>query len=665
MKSDACNRRRNGRTALSIAVITTALVLGAGVTGARLIPCLSGFVHDPDGMPVDDADLDFTISATGQRIITPGDNTDGAGFYTVCVLPNVYDVSFAPPPGTRLMGRLMLDVDLSGDHGAELDVVLERGNVVNGVVRGGGIPVGDVDVDVDDVAGGRIYTPDDNSDPVTGEYRVVVPSGLHRFRFEPPPGSRWRGAEVDSIDTSGDVVLDVDLVEGVLLHGSVTGPGGAGAFDVDVDLRDGTTGAKIFVANNATDPLGDYSVAVPTGTFQLRYAPPLGSRLIAVLEDSVSIAADTAKDVQLDAGSLLGVVVRDPDGAAVPDADLDVKVRATGFKVFTPHDRTDAAGRAEAALPAGVYDLVVNPPAGSRLSTVRLDSLVVSTDAEITIDLPEANRVLVVGRVLDGAGAPVPDTVLDAAFVGGDDIDVFDDAAGADGSFAVLLPQGELDLTFAPPRGARLRGLVRTGVVLDGDADLGDVVLETGHQLAVNVRDEDGSPVPGADLDVFDLADGGQVFTPFDDADASGTALAVLASGNFRVVVTPPTGSGLAPTTLEQVTMNADETLDVELGERVTPSGDGPRITVSGPNPFRDEMQLTYSLPTAQDVSLEVYDLRGRLVRVLASGRREIGDHDATWDGRGADGARAPSGTYVLRLSGPGGSHTASITAIR
>jgi flagellar hook assembly protein FlgD len=49
-------------------------------------------------------------------------------------------------------------------------------------------------------------------------------------------------------------------------------------------------------------------------------------------------------------------------------------------------------------------------------------------------------------------------------------------------------------------------------------------------------------------------------------------------------------------------------------------------------------------------VSLDVYDLSGRKIVSLASGRRSEGFHTVVWDGRSASGERVSSGVYLYRL---------------
>jgi len=49
-------------------------------------------------------------------------------------------------------------------------------------------------------------------------------------------------------------------------------------------------------------------------------------------------------------------------------------------------------------------------------------------------------------------------------------------------------------------------------------------------------------------------------------------------------------------------------------------------LTLAGhPNPFSDELQLSFSLPLAQAYTLALYDAQGRLVRQLARGQAEAG----------------------------------------
>jgi hypothetical protein len=68
------------------------------------------------------------------------------------------------------------------------------------------------------------------------------------------------------------------------------------------------------------------------------------------------------------------------------------------------------------------------------------------------------------------------------------------------------------------------------------------------------------------------------------------------------------------------------------------------------PNPFAASTRIGFALPVASRVRLEVYDLLGRRVRTLVNGFYPPGEHEVTWDRRGAGGALASPGLYFYRM---------------
>jgi len=76
----------------------------------------------------------------------------------------------------------------------------------------------------------------------------------------------------------------------------------------------------------------------------------------------------------------------------------------------------------------------------------------------------------------------------------------------------------------------------------------------------------------------------------------------------------------------------------------------GPRLMPPYPNPFNPTTNLVFTLDQPGEVSLTVHGLDGKLVARLCDGLRESGRHAFRWDGRGQDGHRVASGTYVARL---------------
>ncbi len=89
-----------------------------------------------------------------------------------------------------------------------------------------------------------------------------------------------------------------------------------------------------------------------------------------------------------------------------------------------------------------------------------------------------------------------------------------------------------------------------------------------------------------------------------------------------------------------------------------------PRLEAA-PNPFNPATVIKYSLPLAGDVRLSIYDVAGRLVRILVDERVSSGNHTTTWDGRDAAGVEASSGIYFTRLEAGGEVETRKITLVR
>jgi len=92
-----------------------------------------------------------------------------------------------------------------------------------------------------------------------------------------------------------------------------------------------------------------------------------------------------------------------------------------------------------------------------------------------------------------------------------------------------------------------------------------------------------------------------------------------------------------------------------DLQAAPSPTALAPTGLTAQPNPFSD--RTAFSSPAT---TLEIIDLRGRRVRSLS-----IEDGPLAWDGRGADGRRAPAGMYFARGSTPAGGASCRILLLR
>lgn len=71
------------------------------------------------------------------------------------------------------------------------------------------------------------------------------------------------------------------------------------------------------------------------------------------------------------------------------------------------------------------------------------------------------------------------------------------------------------------------------------------------------------------------------------------------------------------------------------------------------PNPFNPETRIVFFVPPAaepQRVTIKIYDLLGRLVRVLFDNEIGPGRYEVIWDGKDSFSRDLPSGTYLYKL---------------
>ncbi len=88
-------------------------------------------------------------------------------------------------------------------------------------------------------------------------------------------------------------------------------------------------------------------------------------------------------------------------------------------------------------------------------------------------------------------------------------------------------------------------------------------------------------------------------------------------------------------------------------------------LAARGGNPFRNGAELVLTLPERAQVRLLVYDVTGRVVRVLEDREMAAGTHSAQWDGRDDLGRMRSSGIYLARLETGAETRTVKLTLLR
>lgn len=86
------------------------------------------------------------------------------------------------------------------------------------------------------------------------------------------------------------------------------------------------------------------------------------------------------------------------------------------------------------------------------------------------------------------------------------------------------------------------------------------------------------------------------------------------------------------------------------------------------PNPFNPSTKFAFFLENDDHVSLQVFDVRGRLVTTVLDERLGAGDYSSVygWDGRDQAGRKVTSGTYLFRLkTGSGFEETRKMALVK
>lgn len=138
---------------------------------------------------------------------------------------------------------------------------------------------------------------------------------------------------------------------------------------------------------------------------------------------------------------------------------------------------------------------------------------------------------------------------------------------------------------------------------------------------------------------------------------ASGRELVASANGRARVALTPE-----APVRRLRLIVGTAAYAE-EAARAVAPARTA--LGAAYPNPSAGAVSVEYELAGAGPVEMAVYDVLGRRVRTLVTGRQAAGKHAAQWDGRSASGGPVASGLYLVRLRAGGSAYTRPVTIVR
>ncbi len=255
---------------------------------------------------------------------------------------------------------------------------------------------------------------------------------------------------------------------------------------------------------------------------------------------------------------------------------------------------------------------------GSNLATIQS-----STDpwSGIVVQIPEGTTVapgdvinITEATILDGSGAPafdvtqLGDVTLTVTSTGGEPLDyltvptsALQDAAVAQAHQSMLLRFEDVTITNA-------------------DAGFGEWAFSSDGTEDNEVLADDQSPDLAEDFAVTTFTDGAQVdFIQ---------GIWWYSFGNYKLAPAGPEDIGAVDTDIEEGELPGTFALDQNY-----------------PNPFNPATTIQYTLGTASDVKLAVFDVLGRKVATLVDGTQPTGTYEVTFEA-----ADLPSGLYLYRL---------------
>jgi|WetSurMetagenome_2_1015567.scaffolds.fasta_scaffold15119_1 putative intracellular protease/amidase len=83
------------------------------------------------------------------------------------------------------------------------------------------------------------------------------------------------------------------------------------------------------------------------------------------------------------------------------------------------------------------------------------------------------------------------------------------------------------------------------------------------------------------------------------------------------------------------------------------------------PNPFNSTTKIVYKLEKSEEVTIKIYDLLGKEIRVLENTFKPAGANQIIWNGKDCNGLEMPSGIYFVKLKTERAELTKKITLLK
>ena len=137
---------------------------------------------------------------------------------------------------------------------------------------------------------------------------------------------------------------------------------------------------------------------------------------------------------------------------------------------------------------------------------------------------------------------------------------------------------------------------------------------------------------------------------------ATNKTYAVKTAGKYKVRVADNTNNCTATSTAVRVKVPC-RAMNEETNETAA--------LAAYPNPFSSSTSISFSLSQLENISLEIFDVRGRLIRTLANELMSAGTHVVPWNAREQNGNEVSEGIYFLRMQTESEVKTIAVSVVK
>jgi hypothetical protein len=332
-----------------------------------------------------------------------------------------------------------------------------------------------------------------------------------------------------------------------VITGRVVDSNGVGVAGVDLDFtRAGGGGGNAHEMNDGTDVNGFFTTTVDPDVWDVIFFPPTppATTLLATVVPNVNANGPIdIGTVVLPPGVLVTGTVRGVANIPVAGVKVNVFDNGSGDQLPLKNNTTSAFGVFNLALPpnqaldfqyltANVFGQTLAPQEildTTFTGTTNLGDLVLLQGSHLSGTVRHTNATAVVGADID---------VLDAAT--GDKYFTPGDNTTAAGTFNVVVPTGgTYDVMICHPPAENLVAVDVNNLVLGADTNLGVLTMQPGVVMSGTIRNRNGSPHPGADINVYQPGTTIQVPLCQDNANGTGAYAVIVPIGTFDVVFSP------------------------------------------------------------------------------------------------------------------------------